>query len=74
MNPLLMVQEHLDSGRLVMIKPRAFEKVSLYWQHRRMDAEVMTRLTQAVLAHAATQLGKRRTRNAVADDFPDAMS
>jgi LysR family transcriptional regulator (chromosome initiation inhibitor) len=60
MNPLLMVQGHLDAGQLVMIKPRAFEKVPLYWQHRRMDAAVMTRLTQAILAHASQSLIKPR--------------
>ena len=60
MNPLLMVQKHLDAGRLVMIKPRAFEKVRLYWQHRRMDAEVMTRLTRAIRDHATAHLGQPR--------------
>lgn len=56
MNPLLLVQNELDAGRLVMLRQRAFEDVPLYWQHWRLDADVMTRLTQSVREAATHQL------------------
>jgi len=56
MNPLLLIQQDLDAGRLVMLRQRAFEDVPLYWQHWRIDADVMTGLTQAVRAAANERL------------------
>lgn len=60
MNPLPMVQADLDAGRLVMLRARAWEDVPLYWQHWRMDAEVMSHLTESVRAAAATHLIRPR--------------
>ncbi|MYZ44113.1 LysR family transcriptional regulator ArgP [Schauerella aestuarii] len=52
MNPLPMIQSHLDAGRLVLLRQRAWEDVPLYWQHWHMPSPVMDALTDAVLAAA----------------------
>lgn len=60
MNPLMMVQEHLDAGRLVPLRSRAWEDVPLFWQHWRVDSREMSALTDAVLASAGACLVRRR--------------
>ncbi|HEY0295489.1 MAG TPA: LysR family transcriptional regulator ArgP [Bordetella sp.] len=60
MNMQILVQEHLDSGRLVPLRPRAWEDVPLYWQHWRVETQAMHQLTDAVLAAAAGQLRRGR--------------
>lgn len=59
MNPLPLVQEHLDAGQLVLLRGRAWEDVPLYWQHWRVNSEAMEALTDAVLS-AARSLVRRR--------------
>ncbi|KOF53209.1 LysR family transcriptional regulator [Achromobacter sp. DMS1] len=61
MNPLPLVQEHLDAGRLVLLRSRAWEDVPLYWQHWRVNSEAMEALTESVLS-AARSLVRRRQR------------
>lgn len=53
MNPLPLVQDHIDRGELVVLRPRMREEAALYWQHWRMQSETMERLTDAVLAASA---------------------
>lgn len=60
MNPLPLVKRHLDAGRLVLMKPRAWEDVPLYWQHWKGDVQTMALLTKAVLTASATLIRKRR--------------
>lgn len=52
MNPLPLVQDHLDRGELVVLRPRMREEAPLFWQHWRMRSSVMDALTEAVLAAA----------------------
>ncbi|MGE4451867.1 LysR family transcriptional regulator ArgP [Castellaniella sp.] len=52
MNPLPMVREALETGRLVPLRARAWHDVPLYWQHWRTGAHTMERLTSAVLKAA----------------------
>ena len=59
MNPLPLVQEHLDAGHLVLLRGRAWEDVPLYWQHWRVNSEAMEALTDSVLS-AARSLVRRR--------------
>jgi len=60
MNPLPLVKRHLDAGRLVHMKQRAWEDVPLYWQHWKGDVQTMALLTRAVLAASATLVRKKR--------------
>lgn len=59
MNPLPLVQEHLDAGHLMLLRGRAWEDVPLYWQHWRVNSEAMEALTDSVLS-AARSLVRRR--------------
>src|SRR5690606_23011672 len=59
MNPLPLIKQELDSGRLVPLRARAAEDVPLYWQHWRVNSQAMEALTQSVLA-AAGALVRRR--------------
>jgi LysR family transcriptional regulator (chromosome initiation inhibitor) len=52
MNPLPLVRDDLDAGRLVLLRARAFEDTPLYWQHWRVESDTMSALTDAVLAAA----------------------
>jgi LysR family transcriptional regulator (chromosome initiation inhibitor) len=52
MNPLPMIRDALEGGRLVPLKARAWQDVPLYWQHWRLGARTMNQLTDAVLAAA----------------------
>jgi LysR family transcriptional regulator (chromosome initiation inhibitor) len=60
MNPLPLVKRHLEAGRLVYMKQRAWEDVPLYWQHWKGDVQTMALLTRAVLAASATLVRKKR--------------
>lgn len=61
MNPLPMIRDELQAGRLILLRARAWEDVPLYWQHWRMEAEVMARLTRCVMSAARKDLIKPRT-------------
>ncbi|MDQ8031762.1 LysR family transcriptional regulator ArgP [Bordetella genomosp. 1] len=60
MNPLLLVQEDLDAGRMVPLRTRAAEDVPLYWQHWRVNSQAMEALTDSVLAAARTLVRRRQ--------------
>ncbi|MCW4453660.1 LysR family transcriptional regulator ArgP [Flavobacterium sp. MXW15] len=60
MNPLPLVRRHLESGRLVYVKQRAWEDVPLYWQHWKGEVKTMALLTRAVLEAASALVRKRR--------------
>ena len=60
MNPLPLVRRHLDSGRLVYVKARAWEDIPLYWQHWKGEVASMALLTRAVLQASATLIRRRR--------------
>ena len=60
MNPLPLVKRHLEAGRLVYMKQRAWEDVPLYWQHWKGDVQTMALLTRAVLAASAALVRKKR--------------
>jgi len=60
MNPLPLVRRHLESGRLVYVKARAWEDVPLYWQHWKGEVASMAQLTRAVLEASAALVRKRR--------------
>lgn len=52
MNPDVLVAPLLASGELVELRPGEVLDVPLYWQHWRLEAEVLRALTEAVLAAA----------------------
>lgn len=58
MNPLSLIQEDLDSGRLQPLRARAWEDMPLFWQHWRVNSQAMQDLTDAVLAAAAILVRK----------------
>ncbi|WP_369969328.1 LysR family transcriptional regulator ArgP [Stenotrophomonas rhizophila] len=60
MNPLPLVKRHLEAGRLVYMKQRAWEDVPLYWQHWKGDVQTMALLTRAVLAASGALVRKKR--------------
>lgn len=60
MNPLPLIRDDLQSGRLVILRARAWEDVPLYWQHWRMEADVMARLTKCVIESARKDLIRPR--------------
>lgn len=60
MNPLPLVRRHLESGRLVYVKQRAWEDVPLYWQHWKGEVTTMALLTRAILSASAALVRKRR--------------
>lgn len=51
-NPLLLVAPHLRTGRLKELLPGHPLDVPLYWQHTRLGADLLDRLTRAVRAAA----------------------
>ena len=59
MNALPLVRDDLEAGRLVLLRARAWEEVPMYWQHWRVNSQLMDALTDAVLA-ASTPLIRRR--------------
>ena len=60
MNPLPLVRRHLDSGRLVYMKARAWEDIPLYWQHWKGEVASMALLTRAIMQASSTLIRKRR--------------
>lgn len=56
MNPLALVQPHLDAGRLVELVPGRRVDVPLHWQCSRLAAPVLHQLTDAVLQAARSLL------------------
>jgi LysR family transcriptional regulator (chromosome initiation inhibitor) len=56
MNPELLVQDHLQAGRLVALKPSQPLEVPLYWQQSRIVGPLLTDLTRAVLTTARAML------------------
>ena len=60
MNPLPLVKRHLDAGRLVYVRQRAWEDVPLYWQHWKGDVQTMALLTRAVLNASSALIRRKR--------------
>ncbi|WP_049461781.1 LysR family transcriptional regulator ArgP [Stenotrophomonas maltophilia] len=60
MNPLPLVKRHLDAGRLVYVRQRAWEDVPLYWQHWKGDVQTMALLTRAVLDASSALVRRKR--------------
>lgn len=58
MNPRLLVEEHLQAGRLVELIPGTSLNVRLYWQAARLGGRILDALTRAVVEVARPQLGK----------------
>lgn len=56
MNPAMLVNEHLKSGRLVELIAQTPIDVELYWQVSRLSAEALSGLTRAVFAVARSTL------------------
>ncbi|ULJ74602.1 LysR family transcriptional regulator ArgP [Rhizobium gallicum] len=56
MNPVPLVREHLDSGRLVELIPETPLDVPLYWQMNRLAAERLVDLTREVTTVAKHHL------------------
>ena len=58
LNPATLVTDHLASGALVELVPRATLDVPLFWQISRLVADRLQGLTQAVLAAAEGKLAR----------------
>lgn len=56
MAPVMLVADHLAAGRLVELPPGRRIGVKLYWQHSRIAASLIDRLTAAVRAAARERL------------------
>ncbi len=56
LNPLSLVAPHLESGRLVELKPGHHLDVPLHWQYVRIGARLLADLTRAVVAAAKRDL------------------
>jgi LysR family transcriptional regulator (chromosome initiation inhibitor) len=56
MNPELLVQDHLQAGRLVALKPSQPLEVPLYWQQSRIVGPLLADLTRAVITTARAML------------------
>ena len=56
LQPVALVADHLADGRLAELKPGAHLDVSLYWTATRLNAETLSRLTDAVRAAAKAGL------------------
>jgi LysR family transcriptional regulator (chromosome initiation inhibitor) len=57
MNPVALVQEHLEATRLVALVPGATLGVGLHWQCARLGGRILDALTGAVLDVARLRLG-----------------
>lgn len=57
MNPLTLVQSHLDAGRLVELLPDRPLDIPLYWQVARLPLPELTRLSTCVQRTAGLALG-----------------
>ncbi|WP_321364204.1 LysR family transcriptional regulator ArgP [uncultured Celeribacter sp.] len=60
LNPLALLQPHLDSGRLMALSPEPWD-IPLYWHISRLSAPKLTDLTDAVKRAAKTHLMQRKT-------------
>jgi LysR family transcriptional regulator (chromosome initiation inhibitor) len=60
LNPSALVREHLASGRLVELVPKAIVDVPLFWQVNRLAAERLSGLTQSVVTTAKRELASSR--------------
>ena len=56
LNPLALVVPHLESGRLVELRPGHPLDVPLHWQYARIGARLLADLTRAVVAGARRDL------------------
>jgi LysR family transcriptional regulator (chromosome initiation inhibitor) len=56
MNPLPLVQPHLEAGRLVELVPGKPVDVPLFWQVSRLQAPLLAQLTRAVHATSRKHL------------------
>jgi LysR family transcriptional regulator (chromosome initiation inhibitor) len=58
LNPVSLVAEHLDAGRLVEIVPEATLDVPLFWQVSRFAADRLPELTRSVVAAGRRELAQ----------------
>jgi LysR family transcriptional regulator (chromosome initiation inhibitor) len=56
MHPAVLVRTQLQAGTLVELVPGRTLSVSLYWQHARLQAPALNRLTRAIVAEARKSL------------------
>jgi len=56
MNPMQLVGDHLQSGRLIELIPDTPLDIPLFWQVNRLAADRLASLTQAVLTTARQEL------------------
>lgn len=62
MNPEILVQPHIDAGRLQPLLPEATYDTPLYWQCSRLLGPALAPLTQAVRKHSRNVLPKNERR------------
>jgi LysR family transcriptional regulator (chromosome initiation inhibitor) len=56
MNPMPLVREHLETGRLTELLPGARLEITLYWQCARLGGHLLDGLTRTVTEAARSQL------------------
>lgn len=56
MHPLALVQDHLDSGQLVELKPGSYWDIPLFWQQARIASALLSELSKEVVVAAKGQL------------------
>ena len=56
MHPLALVQDHLDRGQLMELKPGAYWDVPLFWQQARIASALLNDLSGAVVMAAKERL------------------
>ena len=56
MNPIQLVREHLEAGRLVELIPDTPLDIPLYWQVNRFAADRLAELTREITATAKAHL------------------
>jgi LysR family transcriptional regulator (chromosome initiation inhibitor) len=56
MQPLALIAAHLADGRLMELKPGFRFTLALHWQYARLEARLLTDLTEAVRRAAALAL------------------
>jgi LysR family transcriptional regulator (chromosome initiation inhibitor) len=56
LNPVQLVRDHLESGRLVELVPGAVLERPLFWQVNRLAVDRLSELTRNVVAVARREL------------------
>lgn len=60
LNPINLVQAHIEAGRLVELIPGATTDIALYWQVGRWAQSQFPELTRQVVNAAKLSLGQRQ--------------